>query len=139
MRRWQRSRMTQQLNGENHDAEVCATNSLRHARPCAGHPRLALRGSKAWMAGTKASEATPSFGRLCPAMTNVEAVQAARLLRGACHRAGQRPDPLARNDADGSVAAVIARSAQRDEAISATRAGLDASSVNAPGADNPRN
>ena len=25
----------------------------------------------------------------------------ARLLRGACHRAGQRPDPLARNDADG--------------------------------------
>ena len=26
------------------------------------------------------------------------AVQMARLLRGACHRAGQRPDPLARND-----------------------------------------
>src|SRR6185295_15196446 len=39
----------------------------------------------------------------------------ARLLRGACHRAGQRPDPLARNDVDGSVNAVIARSAQRDE------------------------
>src|SRR6185295_10861146 len=25
--------------------------------------------SKAWMAGTQASEATPSFGWLCPAMT----------------------------------------------------------------------
>jgi hypothetical protein len=25
--------------------------------------------SKAWMAGTQASEATPSFERLCPAMT----------------------------------------------------------------------
>src|SRR5437870_5482347 len=25
--------------------------------------------SKTWMAGTQASEATPSFGRLCPAMT----------------------------------------------------------------------
>jgi hypothetical protein len=24
---------------------------------------------KAWMAGTAASEATPSFGQLCPAMT----------------------------------------------------------------------
>ncbi len=48
----------------------------------------------------------------------------ARLLRGACHRAGQRPDPLARNDVDGSANAVIARSAQRDEAISATRTAL---------------
>src|SRR4051812_25971582 len=44
----------------------------------------------------------------------------AGLLRGACHRAGQRPDPLARNDVDVSVDAVIARSAQRDEAISIT-------------------
>ena len=45
----------------------------------------------------------------------------ARLLRGACHRAGQRPDPLARNDVDISADAVIARRAQRDEAIFATR------------------
>ena len=59
-------------------------------------------------------------------MTNVGSVQVARLLRGACHRAGQRPDPLARNDVDvwSSIAnAVIARSAQRDEAISAMRPG----------------
>jgi hypothetical protein len=45
-----------------------------------------------------------------PAMTNVGSLQVARLLR------------FARNDADGLVHAVIARSAQRDEAISATRA-----------------
>ena len=54
------------------------------------------------------------------------AAREARLLRGACRRAGQRPDPLARNDVDvwSSIAnAVIARSAQRDEAISATRPG----------------
>jgi hypothetical protein len=43
-------------------------------------------------------------------MTSFGSAQAARLLR------------FARNDADGSVDAVIARSAQRDEAISATRA-----------------
>jgi hypothetical protein len=28
-----------------------------------------LRVAKTWMAGTKASEATPFFERLCPAMT----------------------------------------------------------------------
>jgi hypothetical protein len=56
----------------------------------------------------------------------------ARLLRGACHRAGQRPDPLARNDVDVSLDAVIARSAQRDEAISATRVGFDGRTGNAP-------
>src|ERR1043166_5662022 len=57
-------------------------------------------------------------------MTNVGSVQVERLLRGACHRAGQRPDPLARNDVDGvssKLRGVIARSAQRDEAISITR------------------
>jgi hypothetical protein len=70
----------------------------RHARACRGHPRLALRQRRAWMAGTS------------PAMTNVGSLQVARLLR------------FARNDADGLVHAVIARSAQRDEAISATRA-----------------
>src|SRR4051812_6604728 len=68
----------------------------------------------------------------------------ARLLRGACHRAGQRPDPLARNDVDVSVDAVIARSAQRDEAISVTQMGLDAPSAGAHamprfGGTNPRN
>src|SRR3954463_2202371 len=67
----------------------------------------------------------------------------ARLLRGACHRAGQRPDPLARNDVDVSVDAVIARSAQRDEAISVTQVGLDAPSAGAHamprfGGTNPR-
>jgi len=45
--------------GEDDSVEVCALNSLRHARPCAGHPCLALRHRKAWMAGTS------------PAMTNV--------------------------------------------------------------------
>src|SRR4029078_10079120 len=39
--------------GKNHDAEICAANSPRHARPCAGHPRLASRQSKAWMGGEK--------------------------------------------------------------------------------------
>src|SRR3954454_5620116 len=37
--------------------------------------------NKAWMAGTS------------PAMTNPNSERVARLLRGACHRAGQRPDP----------------------------------------------
>jgi hypothetical protein len=58
-----------------------------------------------------------------PAMTNGESEQVVRLLRGACHRAGQRPDPLARNDSRSSPQTpdvVIARSAQRDEAICAT-------------------
>src|SRR3954470_15511063 len=36
----------------------------------------------------------------------------ARLLRGACHRAGQRPDPLARNDG-GLLSDLILRSGRR--------------------------
>src|SRR5713226_10737106 len=42
---------------------------VRHARPCAGHPRLSSAKVKTWMAGHRRAEATPSFGRLCPAMT----------------------------------------------------------------------
>src|SRR5262245_16445170 len=34
----------------------------------------ALHGMKTWMAGTQACESTPSFGRLCPAMTSAGAV-----------------------------------------------------------------
>jgi uncharacterized protein len=30
---------------------------------------LLSRGTKTWMAGHRRAEATPSFGRLCPAMT----------------------------------------------------------------------
>src|SRR5713101_527631 len=42
----------------------------RHARSCTGHPRLSSFFSqiKTWMAGHRRAEATPSFGRLCPAM-----------------------------------------------------------------------
>jgi len=103
------------IHGENHDAKICAHNSPPSCPRTAVRRTASLRSpmsrastpwrqSKAWMAGTS------------PAMTNVGSAQAARLLRGACHRAGQRPDPLARNDVDGSSDAVIARSAQRDEA-----------------------
>src|SRR5260221_4197357 len=42
---------------------------VRHARPCAGHPRPSSPTSQTWMAGHRRAEATPSFGRLCPAMT----------------------------------------------------------------------
>src|SRR5882762_5303875 len=42
----------------------------RHARACRGHPRLCIFDeAKAWMAGHRRAEATPSFGWLCPAMT----------------------------------------------------------------------
>src|SRR3981189_3628360 len=42
----------------------------RHARACPGHPRLDLtQARKTRMAGHRRAEATPSFGRLCPAMT----------------------------------------------------------------------
>src|SRR5882724_2251272 len=46
-------------------------SSLRRLRKLvcdAGHPRLPSA-SKTWMAGHRRAEATPSFGRLCPAMT----------------------------------------------------------------------
>src|ERR1700720_294621 len=37
---------------------------------CPGHPRPSeVAASKTWMAGHRRAEATPSFGRLCPAMT----------------------------------------------------------------------
>src|SRR5712692_5112061 len=43
---------------------------IRHARACPGHPRLdSVAARKTWMAGHRRAEATPSFGRLCPAMT----------------------------------------------------------------------
>ena len=39
----------------------------RHARPCAGHPRLCLgQALKTWMAGHRQAEATPFFERLSP-------------------------------------------------------------------------
>src|SRR5260370_31398909 len=42
--------------------------------PCAGHPRLdGMSARKTWMAGHRRAEATPSFGRLCPAMTEKRA------------------------------------------------------------------
>jgi hypothetical protein len=41
----------------------------RHARACRGHPRLGIIKKKDVVAGTWASEATPFFERLCPAMT----------------------------------------------------------------------
>src|ERR1700724_3777312 len=41
----------------------------RHARACPGHPRLGNTVGKTWMAGTQASDATPFFERLRPAMT----------------------------------------------------------------------
>jgi hypothetical protein len=46
------------------------TGKVRHARPCAGHDVLdSVAAGKKWMAGRRRAEATPSFGRLCPAMT----------------------------------------------------------------------
>src|ERR1700756_1638955 len=47
---------------------------LRHARPCAGHPRLSCQPSETWMAGHRRAEATPFFERLCPAMTCLRSV-----------------------------------------------------------------
>ncbi|TKW77747.1 MAG: hypothetical protein DI543_14080 [Bradyrhizobium icense] len=44
------------------------TDFSRHARPCAGHPRLFLWPRRGWP-GHRRAEATPSFGRLCPAMS----------------------------------------------------------------------
>src|SRR5260221_14232998 len=46
---------------------------IRHARACPGHPRLGDRQRKTWMAGGRRAEATPSFGRLRPAMTENQA------------------------------------------------------------------
>src|SRR5690349_6827782 len=62
---------------------ICLANFRRHARAQPsegrrrfarlrrGHPRLGAKLAKlrAWMAGHRRAEATPSFGRLCPAMT----------------------------------------------------------------------
>src|SRR3954465_10381451 len=48
--------------------------------------------------------------------------QAARLLRGACHRAGQRPDPLARND--GRNVVIKRQTLSLREARSATKQSL---------------
>src|SRR3954462_12051013 len=68
--------------GENHDAEICAANSPRHAAPCAGHPRLASRQSKAWMAGTSPAMTNVGFWRNEPEIgfgeTNPRAVLAKR-------------------------------------------------------------
>src|SRR2546430_8373979 len=55
-------------------AEPCAGEGavglIRHARPCAGHPRLvSVSAGRTWMAGHRRVEATPSFVRLSPAMT----------------------------------------------------------------------
>jgi hybrid cluster-associated redox disulfide protein len=51
----------------------------------------ALRSSAGEIQAVIASEAKQSRGRR----------RRAGLLRGACHRAGQRPDPVARNDEEG--------------------------------------
>ena len=50
-------------------AEVFAQPSQRHARPCAGHPRLSLQG-KQGVDGRDNRAFTPVFDGLCPAMTN---------------------------------------------------------------------
>jgi hypothetical protein len=39
------------------------------SRRCPGHPRSFVPRERSWMAGHRRAEATPSFGRLCPAMT----------------------------------------------------------------------
>src|SRR6202049_739040 len=53
---------------------------IRHARARRGHPRLfSLTVKKTWMAGHRLAEATPSFGRLCPAMT-IEALAGVRTI-----------------------------------------------------------
>jgi hypothetical protein len=53
--------------------EMKRSSEARHARPRAGHPRLnGVAARKSWMAGHRRAEATPSFGRLCPAMTKRE-------------------------------------------------------------------
>ena len=55
---------------------------------------LSLRGARS------ATKQSPPRGR----------ASEARLLRGACHRAGQRPDPLARNDGSPRVRSMVATS-----------------------------
>jgi hypothetical protein len=46
-------------------------HTTRHARAWPGDPRLTFaRTTRTWMAGHRRAEPTPSFGRLCPAMTN---------------------------------------------------------------------
>src|SRR6202163_2861177 len=50
--------------------ELIPYDDTRHARACPGHPRLeSVSARTTWMAGHRRAEATPSFGRLCPAMT----------------------------------------------------------------------
>src|SRR5690348_14130457 len=49
--------------------DECVVLAHRHARPCAGHPRLSVGETKTWMAGHRRAEATLFFERLCPAMT----------------------------------------------------------------------
>src|SRR5260370_24750660 len=52
-------------------------HSSRYARPCARHPRpKAPAARKTWMAGHRRAEATPSFTRLCPAMTEKQTIGA---------------------------------------------------------------
>src|SRR5437588_1812893 len=47
----------------------------RHGRICCGHPRLSRwRASRRRWPGHRRAEATPSFGRLCPAMTMVNTI-----------------------------------------------------------------
>jgi hypothetical protein len=45
-----------------------------------------LRQPKAWMAGHRRAEATPSFGRLCPAMTDKQQLRSSKFVIVPPHR-----------------------------------------------------
>ena len=66
--------------------ETRPSGQARHARPCAGHPRLtALKSRKTWMAGTS------------PAMTKKLVVHDLKIFTASASRSQQAPPPLHRH------------------------------------------
>src|SRR6266849_4434286 len=71
------------------------TGSARLRAGCPGYPRLdSVATRKTWMAGHRRAEATPAFGRLCPAMTKTrilfnlfKSIKNARCIFGQAFRA----------------------------------------------------
>ena len=108
--------------------KVGRPTQARHARPCAGHPRLSFLGKRRrrWP-GHRRAEATPSFGRLCPAMTMWKRqrencwrhmrlpspARSRRVITAGSQRRDERTDPLLLLSAEAAI--VIAADASPHE------------------------
>ncbi len=99
------------------------TGSARLRAGCPGYPRLdSVAARKTWMAGHRRAEATPSFGRLCPAMTkkrilSIESIETAhgQALRSArCTVSGTRAKTDNADNKTGSSDLPVGRFVDRD-------------------------